>query len=121
MDFNAAILAHSAWKRKLTQYLAKPDKSIDPAELEKDDRCDLGRWIYSEGKKLASDPTFKELTKEHADFHKAAADVVRRANAGKSVSEEVALGARSPYARATTAVVHALSVLKQKSEQLAHK
>ena len=121
MDFNAAIAAHSAWKRKLAQYVAKPDKSIDPAQLEKDDRCELGRWIYGEGRKHASDPTFKELTKEHADFHRAAADVVRRANAGNSVSEEVVLGARSAYARATTAVVQALMALKQKSEQLAHK
>src|SRR6266704_4374696 len=98
MNFDEAVVAHSAWKRKLTAYLAKPDKSIDPARLEKDNNCELGKWIESQQAVYASNKTFGELRKKHADFHRAAADVVRRADAGQSVSAEVTLGGKSVYA-----------------------
>ncbi|HEY4364253.1 MAG TPA: CZB domain-containing protein [Bryobacteraceae bacterium] len=117
MDFNAAIRAHSAWKQKLADYLRKPDQSIDVAKLGQDDQCDLGRWIQAEAKSHALDAAFVELKKEHASFHRVAADVVRRANAGQKVSEEVALCGKSPFATASAHVVMAITKLKQAKER----
>lgn len=114
MDFDHAIAAHSSWKMKLSKYLAKPDHSLQPKEIAPDDRCDLGKWIVAEGKKFANLPEFVTVKKEHTHFHKVAAEIVRRANAGEKVAEEVALGAKSEFGTASTNVVRALMALKLK-------
>ena len=119
MNFDEAIAAHSSWKQKLSLYLAKPDKSIDAAKLEKDNQCELGKWIYSEAGKMGSQEVFVELKQEHARFHVAAADVVKRADSGQKVSEEIALGAKSPYAECSTNVVKALMRMKRESSNAA--
>jgi len=113
MDFDAALLAHTAWKRKLKVYLEKPDHSLQAPEVAVDNKCKLGEWIHGEGRKYAASPVFKTLTAEHARFHKAAAELVRRANSGENVDAEVALCASSEFAKATTSVVNALVELKK--------
>lgn len=119
MNFDEAIVAHSAWKQKLALYLTKPDKSIDSANLALDNQCDLGKWIYSEGGKLLANQSFQELKKEHANFHKAAAEVVKRADAGQTVTEEIALGTKSDYAACSSKVVSALMRMKRESASAA--
>lgn len=113
MNLDDAIVAHSAWKQKLALYIAKPDKSIDVAKLEKDDQCELGKWILTEAANYASEPAFQQLQKEHASFHKAAAAVVRRADSGEKVGQEVALGGKSAYAEASSKVVSAIVSMKR--------
>lgn len=114
MDFNEAIKAHGAWKFKLAQYLSKPDGSLKSDDVQQDNRCDLGKWIYGEGAKFSNLPEYATLKTEHAKFHKCAADVVKRADSGKSVSEEVALGSKSEFATTSSAVVSAIMGIKRK-------
>jgi hypothetical protein len=114
MDFDKAIAAHSQWKGKLSTYLRKPDHSLQPNEVSADSKCDLGKWIAADGAKMASDPEFSKLKSEHARFHKAAADIIRRANAGEKVAEETALGSSSEFMSASGAVVQALVEIKTK-------
>jgi len=113
MDFDAALVAHADWKRKLKAYLEKPDRSLQAAEVALDNKCKLGEWITGEGRKHAASPLFKTLTAEHARFHKAAAELVRRANLGEKVNGEVALGASSEFTKATVAVVSAITEMKK--------
>jgi hypothetical protein len=114
MNFDEAISAHSGWKAKLKLYLAKPDHSLKANEVGAADQCVLGRWMVGEGRKFAAFPEFAKLTAEHTHFHKAAASVVGRADAGDNVSEEVALGAKSEFAQASSQVVAAIMELKRK-------
>ncbi len=113
MDFDAAIVAHSDWKRKLKAYLQKPDHSLQPTELALTTKCKLGEWATGEGRKYASSPFFQTLTAEHSRFHKAAAELVRKANLGESVNAETALGATSEFAKASTSVVNAIVEMKK--------
>lgn len=113
MNFDDAIKAHSAWKMKLSIYLKNPDKSLKADEVCKDDRCDLGKWIYGEGEKYKALPEFSTLKSKHADFHRAAADVIKMADAGKSTSEETQLGGSSAFSQASTAVISALMNMKR--------
>ncbi|HXP78931.1 MAG TPA: hypothetical protein VN976_03430 [Verrucomicrobiae bacterium] len=54
------------------------------------------------------------MKSEHTRFHKAAADVVRRADSGQNVSEEVVLGGKSEFLSASAAVVRSIVALKSK-------
>jgi Chemoreceptor zinc-binding domain len=114
MDFDKAIASHSQWKGKLATYLRKPDHSLQPNDILPDNKCDLGKWIIADGAKMASEPEFSKLKSEHTRFHKAAADIVRRANAGEKVAEETALGTSSEFTNASSAVVQGLMHMKTK-------
>ncbi|MGA7340103.1 MAG: CZB domain-containing protein [Terracidiphilus sp.] len=114
MNLNEAVSAHTNWKMKLKAYIAKPDRSLNPAVVSDDKVCDLGKWLIGEGRKHSSLPEFSKLVTDHGRFHKAAGDVIRKADSGQSVAEEVALGANSEYASASTGVVQALMALSGK-------
>ncbi len=115
MDYAEAIKAHSDWKMKLKVYLAKPDHSLNVAEVGADDRCALGKWLRGEGRVHTEWPEYARLVSEHAAFHKAAAEVVSRADRGVCVDDEIALGNHSPFATASSAVVVALMAMKAKA------
>jgi hypothetical protein len=113
MDFEKAIQAHVQWKSKLAAYIAKPDHSLNSATIAKDNCCELGKWLHGEGQMHSKSPEFAKLVADHARFHAAAADIVKRADAGQHVNEEVALGAHSEYAAASNTVVTELMRLKK--------
>lgn len=114
MDFDEAIKAHSAWKLKLSSYLRKPDGSLKATDVQVDNKCQLGQWIYGEGAKHSSMAEFTTLKSEHAKFHKAAAEVVKKADSGQDTSEETALGSKSAFSSASSAVVNAVMAMKRK-------
>ena len=115
MNFDDAIKAHSAWKMKLSTYIAKPDGSLKVVEIEPDNKCALGQWIYGEGAKHSALPEYGTLKSEHTKFHKCAAAVVKKADAGQNVTEEVTLGGKSEFAQASSAVVSAIMKMKSKT------
>ena len=114
MNFDSAIQSHASWKMKLTNYLSSPDGSIQADELEKDDQCELGKWIQSESANLGGESTFQELKQLHSAFHKVAAGLVRRADAGENVSAEVALGGESEYSQQSMRIVSLILEMSHK-------
>jgi hypothetical protein len=112
MNFDQAISAHSDWKRKLSRYLQKPDGSLKPVDIAPDNECELGKWIASEGVKFSTLKEFNSLKAEHARFHKAAAEIVVRADRGDKITEEIALCSTSEFGNASSAVVQAIMHMK---------
>lgn len=115
MDFDEAIKAHSAWKMKLSAYLKKPDGSLHAADVATDAKCALGQWIYGEGAKHKALPEYATLKTEHAKFHKAAGAVITKADAGGSVTEDMALGSKSEFATASGSVVASIMAIRRKA------
>lgn len=116
MNFDEAVLAHSNWKTKLARYLRRPDGSLDPDEIQRDNQCALGKWIHGEATSWAGQPDFEALRAAHARFHRAASDIVRRANGGARVEAALTLGGQSEYAQASTAVVQAILQMRRRAE-----
>jgi methyl-accepting chemotaxis protein len=112
-DFDRAVRAHSDWKMKLGAYIRRPDQSLRAVEVERDDVCELGCWIHGPGRQLAGAREYSELKSAHAEFHRTAADIVRRADAGEKVSEDIALSATSPYSNASSNVIQAIATMKR--------
>jgi len=106
MDFDAAIVAHVRWKYRLQDYIeGKGQEALDAEIVACDDRCDLGKWLKV-ADKAHSSTTLEDLRKEHAAFHKCAADVVRTSQAGRANDARALLGTASAYTTHSTAVVH---------------
>jgi len=114
MNVEDSIQAHARWKIRLVSYLKNPDGSIKAGELGADDRCDLGKWIHGEGRHYAGDPEMAALRAAHANFHRAAADVVRKIDAGTVTDAGSLMSLHSPFSTASLAVVNHLKALAQK-------
>jgi len=115
MNFDEAIKAHAAWKMKLVGYINNPDKSLNLTDVSSDHKCDLGMWLHSsEGNNYAMYPEFGILKQAHADFHKEAGSIIQRADKGEKMVDEVILGSKSNYAKASTDVVTNCMILKRK-------
>jgi hypothetical protein len=108
MNFAGAVAAHIDWKARLKAYIIKNDGSLLSATVAADNQCELGRWIYSEGARLMALPGFEALKREHAKFHRCAADIVAAANAGHLDRALALLEGDTEYSRASTTVVAAI-------------
>lgn len=111
MNFDDAIRAHANWKMKLTAYLNRPDRTLDPKVVGSDAECQLGKWLKAE----AGKPELQDLATLHTQFHREAARLVQRADAGERVGAEAALGASSPYGTVSAKLVKRLAELKAKA------
>ncbi|MDR3391158.1 MAG: CZB domain-containing protein [Sulfuriferula sp.] len=96
LDFNAAINAHMAWKKRLETLLANTEGRdvLDPLHVCRDDQCDLGKWIHGDAAhRHGASEEYNRLRKAHADFHQAAAKVIILAQAGKDTEAQEELHA----------------------------
>jgi|HubBroStandDraft_1064217.scaffolds.fasta_scaffold00565_9 hypothetical protein len=114
MDFDEAVTLHSKWKRKLRISLAKHDGNLRVADVTLDHKCVLGSWIHGEGARHSALPEYTKLKYEHARLHVAAAELLRRANAGESVDEEVAACSNSDFSKSSAAVIIAIMAIKSR-------
>ncbi|MFM2066977.1 MAG: hypothetical protein RLZZ584_1886 [Pseudomonadota bacterium] len=85
LDFQAAIRVHHEWKQHLDELLQGQERdTLDPVTVCRDDLCELGQWIYGEGRRVFGHlPLFEELRVSHADFHLVAGEVVHGVRAGR--------------------------------------
>jgi methyl-accepting chemotaxis protein len=107
MDFSDAIRAHVEWKVRLRMSLDGQGERIPSEQASRDDACQLGQWIYGEGRFYLDDPAYRELRQVHARFHEAAAQVLAMAEEGNKRGAEAALEG-GEYSKCSSAVVAAI-------------
>ncbi len=72
-DMNSALESaeqwHQQWKDRLRYAIAERE-CLDPVVIRRDDCCDLGKWLYSDGyKSYWGKPEFQDLLMHHREFH----------------------------------------------------
>ena len=96
-QIDKAIGAHGAWKVKLRQNI-DGTLSLVPAEVGLDNRCEFGKWLYSlAGSPVANDPYYKDILELHKAFHKIAATVVTKVQAGDKTGAESSIRLKGDY------------------------
>lgn len=111
MDFEGAILAHTRWKRRL-QASMNGGERLDPAVVQLDNQCDLGKWLHGEGSVHAANGEFDKLVRSHAAFHEAAAAVVERINRGQIDEATRMIGMGSAFVERSSAVVQSIARMR---------
>jgi len=114
MNFDDAVSTHSKWKHQLRDRLAKRDGSLNPHEVGADHKCELGEWIYGEAASYSSFPEYTKLKYEHARFHTVAMDLVKKANSGELIDEEIAPCSNSEFSTSSSALVMAIVAMKKR-------
>jgi methyl-accepting chemotaxis protein len=93
-----AIGAHGAWKQKLTDAAEGRSGTLKVETVRVDDKCEFGKWLYSLPGSVRATETGKRVRSLHADFHKAAADVLELALAGRKEEAHASLARGSTFA-----------------------
>lgn len=86
MDVNLqnAASVHLAWLNRLELAILlelsilNDGHEMNPENIARDDRCDLGKWIHGAGKKYSGVPAFETLRQKHSEFHLVAARVATK-------------------------------------------
>jgi hypothetical protein len=115
MNFDDAIAAHIKWKVRLTQFIdGTSTEQLKSETVCKDNLCDLGKWIYGEGAQFNSKPHYKDLVSKHANFHRCAADVVKKVETSDKPGAKSLLA--GPFAVASKETVTAIMELKKEAK-----
>jgi hypothetical protein len=109
MNPKDAITAHVNWKLRIHALLSgKSTEKFDPSVIERDNVCELGKWIHSEARSQLPQPLHAELIATHADFHREAARIVRAVTSGRTIGIE-AIDMNAPFGKLTTKIVGMLT------------
>jgi len=92
-----AIAAHSKWKQRLSDAIHSSQSDTTPENVEPDNRCDFGKWLYSLSPAEKKSQHYDDIRTLHAEFHKEAAKVLRLALAGQKAEAENAMALSSPF------------------------
>jgi hypothetical protein len=105
-----ALDSHVQWKLKLLTAIAEGGK-IDKATAGVDNACEIGKWIYGEGRQFAELDAFKELQAAHKKFHDCVCHVADLIDLGRmeEAKKDIASGA---YKRASAETVDGILKLK---------
>ncbi len=118
MDFDGAIQAHEAWKGRLLAFVSGGGEALDPGVVGRDDACALGKWIHSEGARYGGRFSFAQVRTHHAQFHRAAAEVVKAVQLGDG-QRALALLNGATYQKASADTVAAIRALKDSLDKAA--
>ena len=107
-----AIEVHRQWREKLKASVAAGE-TLDAATLRRNDCCDLGKWLHTQGRNLyGSKPEFVKLMARHNDFHLVASMVANSINDGEYTDMQKVLNGNSQFAQASIDVETAVMKLK---------
>ena len=104
-----AIGAHGLWKARLKSSVDAGCIEMDAATIEKDNLCEFGKWLYSDGLKgITTDPNYQKIKSLHADFHKVVAKVLRFIEQGNNAAATEMMSMQGEYTLASQKLVEAL-------------
>jgi len=100
---------HVLWKKRLNEMLLG-GTSIRPDEVVDHHSCRLGKWYYTEGKRVyGGRPEFAAIEAPHAKVHEIARKVAELHQAGKKIEAQLAVDEITPF---TDAVLQNLEKLR---------
>lgn len=84
LNLQQALDTHRRWKERLLKHLnGSSDESLDAELVSSDCQCELGRWLHGPGKQHYKHiPQYQRTLEAHAEFHIAAAEVIKAHQSG---------------------------------------
>jgi hypothetical protein len=120
LTLDTALHAHQQWKNRL-QNAVKSGDILDVETIGRDDCCDLGKWLHSNGREhYGHAPEFIKLLDEHRNFHTVASIVANIINGRDYEQVKSLLSGSSQFSSASTdvalAILHLKSAVKAMTE-----
>jgi len=110
-----AILAHAAWKQRLSWAIVEHSSRFTVEQVVVDDRCEFGKWFYTLPSTLRTSAEGMVVQRLHAEFHVVAAHVLELALARRVDEATRALAKGEKYALLSDQLVAAMERWKQRA------
>jgi hypothetical protein len=108
MHLGNAIAAHNEWKAKFRTAITK-NETLDTTTISADNCCELGKWLYGEGKTLFGKlPMHTHCVATHKIFHQEAGQIAEAINAKNFVEADSMLAAHTPFSKTSIALAEAI-------------
>ena len=112
LTLDRAYAAHQQWKVKLQESVTA-HATLDTTTIKRDDRCELGQWLYSDARSMYGHmPQFKRLLAKHTNFHLVTGVVAKIINERQFEEATAMLRDFSLFSTASADVCVAISKLK---------
>lgn len=82
MHYWSPFRAHAEWMAELREFIYG-NGEMDPEYVARDDRCELGQWLYGEGMRYSHLEEYDHAVQLHAALHRHAAHVVNLVRTGR--------------------------------------
>jgi hypothetical protein len=106
----SALVDHSFWKVRLAEAIHDRGSEFSPNVVGRDDQCAFGKWLYSEtDPALKNDGNYEDVRQSHAEFHRAAAEVLRLVQENRTAEARAAILPPSDFVRASARLNLALT------------
>ena len=109
------IGAHGLWKQRLVDAINSGKSQWTPEGVCQDNQCDFGKWLYSLGPTDRQSPHCEKVRDLHAQFHKAAANVLTLALSGKTQEATNAISDNSAYRTLSASLTKEMMAWRDKS------
>jgi len=113
-SIDAALAAHSQWKKRLQDAIATHRSEFDPAVVKRDNACQFGQWLHGLPPQDKVSEDFKRVRDLHAEFHKVTGEILELALSGRKDDALHQLEAGGSYGSASGKLVLALQGWKAK-------
>jgi methyl-accepting chemotaxis protein len=111
-DLDNSVEKHRDWKSTFRRAILE-QRQLDVATIEKDNCCDLGKWLHGAGRsKFGGLTNFSECVEKHTAFHIEAGKVALAINAKRYDEASVMLARFSAYSQTSGELVSAIELLK---------
>ncbi|WP_342616771.1 CZB domain-containing protein [Rhodoferax sp. GW822-FHT02A01] len=76
-EIDAALMAHSAWKKHFRDYL-NGKAAFDVTTVGDAHQCQFGKWLDDEGYRLMPERRREQICIAHDEFHHVAAEILQK-------------------------------------------
>jgi hypothetical protein len=108
------IAAHAKWKFRLREAIKTGLSEWTVDTVRPDNLCEFGKWLDALPLPMRMSHDWREAKALHAQFHRAAAEVLKSALAGDKTGAEAAMAPGGAYADVSTKLVRGLTEWKKK-------
>lgn len=113
MHYWSPFRAHAEWMAELREFIYG-NGDMEPERIARDDQCELGEWLYGEGKRYRHLEEYDNARQIHAALHRHAADVVILVRIGRRTEAAAHVAAGGKLRKISAALVKAFSRLNRK-------
>lgn len=116
MHLGNAIAAHEEWKNTFRMAIAG-HKTFDLVAVSADECCELGQWLYGEGKRLFGNlPIHTHCLETHKVFHREAGKIAEAITACNFVHADSMLAEQALFSQTSSKLAAAIQHLKMDAE-----
>ncbi|NQT37294.1 MAG: CZB domain-containing protein [Planctomycetes bacterium] len=111
--FDRGIAAHARWKYRLFDAINTGKSEWTVQDIRSHETCEFGKWLASLSPAESSSAQCKKVVDLHAEFHKAAAEVLEIALSGRKQEGEAAISLGSRFSLVSSDLTMAMSAWKE--------